>query len=648
MSKLIVGTAGHVDHGKTRLVEALTGIDCDRWEEEKRRGITLDLGYAHLTDGDVQIGFVDVPGHQRFLHNALAGLGGIRALLLVVDAGEGVRPQTIEHLEIAGLLAIEHLVVAITKIDAVEPDWVELVRDEVRGLLQRHGYSTAPILTVSALSGEGVQELATTLRQLAIDLGHRPPRPLRIPVDRAFQVRGQGTIVTGSLVEGMVSVSEELAIDEGQRTVRVRKIEVHGQERDQASSGERIALQVAGAAPQEVQRGTQLTRSGSYSASRSFAARLTLLPSAAPLESSQDLRMHLFAAELAARLRPLDGPITPGASGWVEGVLARRVPIAVGDRAIVRRPSPKATLGGLLVVDPLWHRPRGKRLATAMRCLAASSDTIDTTQQILLWAEAGRLGGISAGDAARALGVSKEEAARVIQRIAQDGRLLQIPSPNSTSPDSTSPDSIPIDATWISPAVFQDLSEQTNSLLKQFHRRNPMEPGLSKAEFVRRLLARAPDAQSYLQLLADSRAISVDAEHVNLPGRAPALDSGQERLAEKLEKRLSDLAFAVPSPRQLAEQLQANPKVVEGLLHHLRRQGRAVKLSSGLWVGTSTLDRVTEDLRQSGWSTFTVGEFKQRYDLTRKWAIPVLEYLDKMRVTARQGNNRVILPAKPR
>lgn len=388
MNKVIIGTAGHVDHGKTTLIEALTGIDCDRWAEEKDRGITLDLGFAHLVDDAVQLSFVDVPGHERFLHNALAGLGGIGAVLLVIDAAEGVRPQTREHLEIVRLLGIDRVVVALTKIDTVDGDWLELVATEVGEFLTRHGFAEAPIHRVSATAATGLDQLVDDLRRAARDDAEATDSPARFPVDRAFQVTGRGTVVTGSPASGSLAAGNELAIDGGGDRARVRRVEVHGEEREAASVGERVAAQLAGVSPEEVPRGTQLVAAGAFVRSRCFVGRLTLLADSPPLESARDLRFHLFSADLAARIRPLEGSVRPGETGWVEGVLARRTVLAVGDRAILRRPSPPMTLGGIEVIDPAWPRPRGQRLRRALELLRQGEDGLTRW-----WTQSARLSG---------------------------------------------------------------------------------------------------------------------------------------------------------------------------------------------------------------------------------------------------------------
>ncbi|MCL4839701.1 MAG: selenocysteine-specific translation elongation factor, partial [Thermoanaerobaculia bacterium] len=352
---VLVGTAGHVDHGKTRLVEALTGIDCDRWAEEKRRGITIDIGFAHLEAEGMQLGFVDVPGHERFLHNALAGLGGIRLLLLVVAADEGIEPQTREHLAIVDLLGIPRAVVAVTKCDLVEEELGELAALEVGELLGPTRFAGSPVVRVSSATGRGLAELRAALLAAAREVAAPadPAAPARLPLDRAFHLRGLGVVVTGTLVSGAVRPGDQLALLPAGGTARVRSVQVHGAPRERAEAGERTALQLAGPELAELPRGAALATPGAFGASRRLVARLRLLPDAAPLAASLPVRFHLFSHEGPGRIRPLAPvPLPPGESGWVEIRLAAPVVAARGDRFVVRRLTPAATLGGGEIADP--------------------------------------------------------------------------------------------------------------------------------------------------------------------------------------------------------------------------------------------------------------------------------------------------------
>ncbi len=369
MRRVIVGTAGHIDHGKTTLVKALTGIDCDRWAEEKARGITIDIGFAHLTEDDLQLGFVDVPGHERFVHNALAGLGGIRVLLLIVAADEGVKPQTREHLAICSLLGIPAALVALTKTDLVEPDLVELAQLEVEELLAGTPFADAAILPVSSQTGDGLPELRERLLELA--RGHHvevdPARLTRLPIDRAFHLKGLGVVVTGTLASGTVRAGDVLDVLPGGHRVRVRSVQVHGQPREEAAAGERTSLQLTGLELDQIHRGAQVVTPDSFEITTELCGRFTLLADApAPLRGFVPARLHLHTSEVLGRLRPLGGQVLePGDTGLVEIRLGGPVVAVRGDHYIVRRPSPATTLGGGEVLDPHWRRYRGEILARA-------------------------------------------------------------------------------------------------------------------------------------------------------------------------------------------------------------------------------------------------------------------------------------------
>ncbi|HMB54181.1 MAG TPA: selenocysteine-specific translation elongation factor, partial [Thermoanaerobaculia bacterium] len=412
--RTVIGTAGHVDHGKTTLVQALTGIDCDRWQEEKDRGITIDLGFAWLRHEDLQVGFVDVPGHERFLHNALAGLGGIGLVLLVVAADEGVKPQTREHLDVCRLLGIERAVVALTKADLVAADLLELAELEVAELLEDTPFAEAPRFAVSAVTGDGVPELKAALLEVAAEAvaaqgeGDEPREaaPVRLPVDRAFHLKGLGVLVTGTLAAGTIRPGDTLELlpggagSEG-KAVRVRSIQVHGEPREAAAAGERTSLQLTGVSLDEVERGKELAEPGRFAVTRRFAGRFTLLPDAPkPLSGLTPVRVHLHAAEVMGRLRPLGAPeLAPGEEGMVEVRLAAPLVAVRGDRFVVRRPSPQTTLGGGELLDPAWRKPRrGEK-----QLLAALAGDLDAT--LVAWAERAGEAGLEDEELSRRLGL---------------------------------------------------------------------------------------------------------------------------------------------------------------------------------------------------------------------------------------------------
>jgi selenocysteine-specific elongation factor len=632
LRRAIVGTAGHIDHGKTSLVLALTGIDCDRWAEEKARGITIDLGFAHLEQDGLQIGFIDVPGHERFLHNALAGLGGIRVLLLVVAADEGVKPQTREHLAVCSLLGIPAGVVALTKVDLVAPDLLELAELEVEELLAGTPFAGSPILPVSSTTGQGIPELKATL----VDLASRhavsadvadPDRPARLPVDRAFHLRGLGVVVTGTLASGEVRPGDTLEVlPRGQRA-RVRSIQVHGHPREAAAAGERTSLQLSGVSLEELGRGMQLGPAEAFAASTSLLARFTLLPDApAPLLGFTPVRLHLFASEVLGRMRPLiQTGLMPGETGPVEIRLEAPVTAVRGDRYIIRRPSPAATLGGGEILDPRWRRHRGTILGQALTALQG-----DLRQALAFWVQEAGERGAGSVELARRLGLPPAQVETELRKLVAANKLIEVPGQEPR---------------WIAPSAVQRVTERARRVLKEYFQKDRLAEGMPKAEAVRRILrGRAAElATVYLGWLEAQKVLSVQGDQVMLPGRSAQLTGEESTLAAAVVERFDRGGLTPPSPSELSIALSAKPQILEGVIRHMVSRGQLVRLPDGLILAATAVAGLKRDLLASGWERFSVPEFKDRFSLSRKWAIPLLEHLDSTGVTRRVGDERMVV-----
>jgi selenocysteine-specific elongation factor len=658
---VLVGTAGHVDHGKTALVRALTGIDCDRLEEEKRRGITLDLGFAHLADaaptgaggtpGSAPAGlsFVDVPGHEHFLHNALAGLGGVRLLLLVVAADEGIRPQTREHLAIAELLELPALVVALNKIDSVDADTAGLVELELAELLSATRFAGAPILGVSALSGAGVAELHAALRDAARALGDpgRDDDPARLPLDRAFVLKGQGVVVTGTLVSGGIAAGDSLELLPERLPARVRSVEVHGRPRA-AEAGERAALQLSGLELPALERGMELAAPGALRTTRRLLVRWRMLAdSPVAFESAQSLqpaqaaqpgrppiavKLHLYAGETVghARLALPGAELLPGETGLVEIALTHPIVAARGDRFIVRRPSPATTLGGGTVLDPWWRRQRRGDLAVRLAALGG-----DERSALLAWAgEAGERGLTVAAAAART-GRGRAAVAARLAELAAGGELLSLGSREPADRGEH-------DRRFLRPEVFEKVRLRVRQGLAGYFEGHPLERGLGKAVAIHLLLPPAARslAELYFARLAKLGDIELAADEVRLPGRSAEAPETLSPLARSLVERYAAAGLQPPSPAEAARELAAKPQIVEGLIQHLVKRRELTRLPGGLIIASAALDRLAEDLRGTGWKRFSIAQFKDRFTLSRKWAIPLLEHLDGSGVTRRVGEER--------
>lgn len=630
MLRLVVGTAGHIDHGKTRLLEALTGVDCDRLAEEKARGITIDLGFTHLAEGEVEVGFIDVPGHEKFLHNALAGLGGIRLVLLVVAAEEGVMPQTREHLDICRLLGIEQAIVVLTKVDLVDEESRLLARLEVGELLAPTRFADAPILEVSSLTGEGIAELRALLLAKAAELAlaDDPKRPVRLPIDRAFQLRGLGVVVTGSLASGRIVSGQSLLALPAEKTVKVRSVQVHGQEKERADAGERTALQLSGVEVGELKRGEQLVEAGTFSPSKVLCAEIELLPDAPPLEGTQQVRLHLYASEVAARLRPLQGTIAPGSKGLVEIRPAEPLVAIRGDRFIVRRLSPAETLGGGEVLDSHWRRRRGKSLEQALSKVQASREDL-----LVFWVSEGAEKGASAEELAPRLGLRAEVLAQELAKLASSGRLLQIETGRGKR--------------LLDPKALKRVTEKAKTTLKAYFRDNRLARGMPKAELQNRILpVRAQElGGTYLSWLQAMKVLQLEGELVNLPGRSAVgeLTGEETSLAQKVLDYVEAAGLTPPSPAEIADKLRAKPQILEGVQKFLVQQGKMRRLSNGFLLSSAALKKLREDLLASDWDRFGVLQFKERFGLTRKWAIPLLEHLDSVGATRRIGDERQVV-----
>ncbi len=632
MKRVIVGTAGHVDHGKTALVKALTGVDCDRWSEEKERGITIDIGFARLQHEDLQIGFVDVPGHERFLHNALAGLGGVRIMLLVVAADEGVKPQTEEHLAICSLLGVPAGLVALTKSDLVSADLVELAQLEIEELVVGTPFGESPVVPVSSVTGAGLEELRAELVRLAKahEIAPQPDRPARLPIDRGFVLKGLGTVVTGTLSSGRIKTGDTLELLPSGKKVRVRSVQVHEEEREAAECGERTALRLSDAELADVERGTQLVAPGSVELTRALEADFRLLPDAPKaLKGSTPIRFHLLSTELPGRIRPLDGQaIEPGGSGPVEIRLAGPVAAIRGDRFIVRRLSPQLTLGGGEILDPHWGRKRGADLGRAVDALAEGADAA-----IVQWTREAGEGGATAEDLARRLGERTLETKARLERLTESQKLLAVPAGTGHG------------RRWLHVSVYKRIVTRARAALKEYFAKDRLARGMPKAEALRRILpGRAAELSGvYFEWLAKQQVLVLEGDLVNQPGRAASLTSQESKLATDLIDLFDRAGLSPPSPSELEQTLDAKRQIVEGVMRYLQERGQLVRVPGGLIIAASAIDAVRKRLVESDWETFSVPEFKELFGLTRKWAIPILEHLDSIGATRRQGDGRAIV-----
>jgi selenocysteine-specific elongation factor len=629
VKRFLIGTAGHIDHGKTALVKALTGIDADRLPEEKRRGITIDLGFAHAEWDGVRVSFVDVPGHERFVRNMLAGAGGVEAILLVVAADESVMPQTREHFDIVRLLGVERGVVALTKIDRVDRELVEVSRSDVAELVRGSFLESAPVVPVSSRTGEGIDALKSALLDAAREgsSDERAAGPTRLPIDRAFLIAGFGPVVTGSLVSGALSRDQRLELLPGRSVVRVRRVEVHGREQAVARAGERASVNLVGAELSELRRGLVLATPDAFPVTRRLWVRLELLPGSPPVENGDRLSFHHFSSETGARVRHLepDG-VTPGRSGFAELRIGAPVAVAPGDRFVVRRLSPVETIGGGVVLDPL-PPARSRRVSDLARALQIL-DSGSLSDRLALWIGEARERGASEEVLARRAGASAEAVRGAAAALARGGGIHVL----RRSPER-----------YLSDAALARLSERAAAELQRLISAGGAV-GAPRRTLMQRILPGADGkwSEAVEAALAARGVFVIAGEEARLPGRSE-LEGSDRELSERIVSLYRDRGLDPPSPAEAAETLKHRPKVVEGLISYLVKQGRLVRLPGGWFVSSEAVDSVVARLRSSGKRSLDVGEFKGMFELTRKLAIPLLEHLDAAKVTRRVGDRREIV-----
>ena len=630
MKRFLVGTAGHIDHGKTALVKALTGIDADRLPEEKRRGITIDLGFAHAEWEGVRLSFVDVPGHERFVRNMLAGAGGIDAVLLVIAADESVMPQTREHFEIVRLLGIRKGLVAVTKTDRVAPELVEVTISDARDLVRGSFLEGAKIVPVSAVTGAGLPELKRALLDLALEeeSSNREARGARLPIDRAFSIVGFGPVVTGSLVSGTISRDQRLELLPARKPVRVRRLEVHGRETEEARAGERVSANLAGVELEEVRRGVVLAAPGAFATSLLLTARLELLSGAPPVKSGDRLSFHHYSSEARAIARVLDGRVLKGGeTGRVQLRLSQPLAAIPGDRFVVRRLSPVETIGGGAILDPLW--PPVRRATPEILAELGRLDGI-LFEKLQAWVEQSREAGADEEALSARAGISREEVRAAMADPVARGRAHVL----RRSPER-----------YVGEDALARLAVRARSEIERGLRETSGSVGVSRGTLLARLLPTADPrwTEAVERALVARGAYVVAGEEARIPGRDELAGAERDlsaRVAEVFRRRGLD----PPSIGDVTEEIGHKQKVIEGLAAYLVKKGSLLRLPGGWLIAREPVEEVIARLRGSGQKTIDVGQFKEMFGLTRRLAIPLLEHLDATKVTRRVGEKRQILP----
>jgi selenocysteine-specific elongation factor len=631
MKSVIVGTAGHIDHGKTALVKALTGIDADRLEEEKRRGITIDIGFAHLElptlNGDlVRLGFVDVPGHERFVRNMLAGVGGIDLVLLVIAADKGIKPQTREHFDICRLLSVRRGITVLTKSDLVDPETLEVVRLEVEDFLRGSvlDAENAPIIPVSSLSGAGIEELKSALVKVSEQVSARDSAGLvRLPIDRVFSMKGFGTVVTGTLISGSVRKEDELEVFPSGPKLRVRGVQVHGRSADQATAGQRTALNLTGATTEQLSRGMSLGFPDTFAATSRCDIEISLLPAAEPLRDRACVHFHAYTSETIARVA-LYGKkqLAAGETGFAQLRLADPTLLVPGDRFIIRQFSPVVTIGGGMVVENAPPR-KFQNTAEYVEVLQQLSGEPDEALRTRVAIAGKRC--ITISEAVARMGMTQQKVIEIVAKLRGISRMGE---------------------SLITDKALDQLQKDLISRLDSFHKQNPLVGGMSREELRGHFqdISHEVFTRVVEEALRAGR-LEVAGELVRLSGRGVILKDEESESKKIIEDAFSAAGLKAPALKDVLAGLRVDRARAQKIVTLLLRDKILVRVSEDLIFHRDALadlrKRLTDE--KAKFAKIDVARFKELTGVTRKYAIPLLEYLDREHVTRRVGDERVIL-----
>ena len=633
MRHVIIGTAGHIDHGKTALVKALTGIDTDRLKEEKERGISIELGFASLALADgTMAGIVDVPGHERFVKTMLAGVGGIDLVILVIAADEGVMPQTREHLHICELLQVKRGLVALTKADLVDAEWLEMVRADITEALRGTFLEGCPVVPCSAVTGQGLPELLQTIQtQAAAAEPKRTEGTVRLPIDRVFTIKGFGTVITGTLWSGTLATGDEVAILPMDLRSRVRRLQVHGQTVERALAGQRTAVNLPGLEVSQIERGDVLCLPATLRASEVFDATLSLLADAPrPLLNRARVRFHLGTCERLARVVLLDREeLQPGEQSYVHLRLESPSAALPRDRYVIRSYSPAVTIGGGSILDP--NPPRERRARAKMiehlRILERGSAT-DRVERHLL--AAGFTPAASEELRARS-DLEPAAAADSLRELVTKGSAVLVGSKGEGG--------------ILHAERVAQLEKEVLARLAEFHAKEPLKDGLAKEELRSKLPARlTPAAFGWiLARLTEAKRIAVERDKVRLAEHRPTLSAVEEELKGKIEAAYLAAAFQPATPEGVLGSLQAERKPGQAVFRRMVDDGILVRVKEDIFLHRDRYQEMRERVLAHFQTqpSMNVGTMKDLFGVSRKYAIPFLEHLDDVRVTRRQGDERV-------
>lgn len=631
MKNFVIGTAGHVDHGKTTLVKALTGIDTDRLKEEKERGISIELGFAQMRlPGGSMAGLVDVPGHEKFIKNMLAGVGGIDMFMLVVAADEGVMPQTREHLEIIKLLQIEKGVAVLTKVDMVDAEWLAMVREDVLQYLEQTADVSVPLVEVSAVTGQGLKELLGVIEEISHSVKERSAMgPPRLPVDRVFTITGFGTVVTGTLVSGTLALGSTVEVVPAGLSARVRSLQVHGHKVEEARAGQRVAVNLTGLEVEEVPRGSVVALPGQMQPSYRMDINLSLLKSAKVLKHRSRVRLYLGTAEILGRVLLLDREeMQPGEQCYASMELEEPAVAVKGDIFVIRSYSPMETIGGGKVIDPVSSKHRRMRVEVI--------DTLETLErgspEELIEQYSRSAGLMGAEEFVKVTGLVKEDVAQALYNLVQKNSLVEIAAEDSIY--------------YVQYAKYQSWLQDVSSMLGDYHRQYPLREGFPREELRSRKfsLLTPKQYQAILQRMEADGIIKPGAATVALKDFVCGPDEKGRGVLASIERAYLTSGFQPPTWADAAKKERLPEEQSQEMLKYLLNTGILVKLSDDIFFHRQVLNEarlsIVEFLKNK--VEITVGEVRDLLTTSRKYALPLMEYFDKIKVTRRVGDKRLL------
>jgi selenocysteine-specific elongation factor len=629
MKYIILGTAGHIDHGKSSLVKALTGTDPDRLKEEKERGITLDLGFASLDlPGGNRLGIVDVPGHEGLIKNMLAGVGGIDIVMLVIAADEGIMPQTREHLAICNLLRVKNGIIVLTKMDLVEHDWLGLVREEVREFAKGTFLEKSPIVSVSSKTNENLPQLINELARLSEAVTPKSSNGiLRLPIDRVFTMKGFGTVITGTLLSGTISTNQEVEILPKNIKTKVRGIQSHNQTVTRSVAGQRTAVNLQGVEKDQLTRGDTIVSAGFFKPTKIIDAKLDLLNQAPrALKTGSRIRFYNTTQEAVGRVTILGTKeLAPGQEAFVQFRLEQPLIIQHGDRYILRFYSPMETLGGGMVLNPHTRRHKQNAMPESIKNLG-TLETGNMEERIVLLVAGKSLTGIEENAIIGAIAADKQEIVKVLSSLVVKKLIFRV------------------DNLMVHPANLAVLENKIIDLIKKYHRDNPLKSGLEREELKGSLRMRL--SPKVLTLVVDGlikkNQIKLESTRLRLPTFKAAKD--QSAIKDKIVDAVKKGGSQPPTREELPALLNITDKDAGDLLKLLARENSIIRINDSLYLFSNTLESIRTDLKKylEGKKEITMAEFRDLAKTSRKFAIPLMEYFDSQKLTQRVGDKRVL------